>query len=180
MNIKIFLFFILLVFISCFDIKSTTKNKIKLDTIHSPITNLTESDECKIYSKGYYSRYGAVISNFYLYSNFTTLDYDKDGDLDSLVILRPFYYNNALDNNCNMNINDKLFLVGEVENNKIIRTIKYRNVLSKESSFLGTEEIEIHNNIFSINGDWGHSNKFYSKIYISFKENNFYIDSIYI
>jgi hypothetical protein len=42
------------------------------------------------------------------------------------------------------------------------------------------EEINISKNSFSINGDWGHSNKFYSKIYISYKKRNFFIDSINI
>jgi len=156
----------------------TIQKSSKKDTIYNPIPN---DSECNSRITGYYDKYGVVISNFYPYSNIKTFDYYLDGNKDSLVILRPFYSNNNdLENSCEITKNDKVLLISKVVNSKVIKTDKFYNILSNNSFFLGSKEIKTYKNNFSISGNWGHSNKFYSDIYISAKRDNFYVDSIRI
>lgn len=161
------------------------------DTLYYP-TEINEiylgEKQCLEYTKGYYQKFGLIISNFYSGNESIAHDYDKDGELDSLILLMPFYTGRPdMDDNCNIHFiknhgkfNDKIFLICNYKNRKLAKYFVYKNIMNEMTWENSGQYIELHKDCFSINEDIGGNNKFYSKIYVNFRNNNFNIDSIYV
>lgn len=182
-------FYLIILLVSCTGKHYKAVDDASNDTIRHPATlDKFYSEECLNHCSGYYNKYGLAISNFYKNADAIEFDFNKDGEADSLVILKPFYYGNPVFNNkCrysdedgNSLINDKIFLICQVEKGTIVKVYIYKDLLNNSDWTLGGESIELHKNSFSINGQWGHSNQFSSNIYISHEKPDFYVDSVYI
>lgn len=82
------------------------------------------------------------------------------------------------DTNCNINDTDKNLLVITTKKSKDF--FVYNKIISNASLLQGEESLLESNTGFIIQGDWGHSSKKFTNVYINFYQNNFFIDSIRI
>ena len=87
-----YLLFTLFIFLlSCKENKNTISSKnIFLDSIKPP-NEIEIKPNCVNKTIGYYKRFGLIISNFYKPIRITSLDFNNDGKVDTIVILKPFY-----------------------------------------------------------------------------------------
>jgi hypothetical protein len=174
MRISIYVFII--IFISCHTNKDKTVEKISNDTIDIP-KNIALEKHCQEQTKGYKNKYGIIFSNYYR-DEPQSLDFDNNKTADTIVVLKP-YYENSIDG-CYSADSDSDFpflVVSKTIDNKSIFFRIYKNALTINGENY-YEEVYIKNNGFIISKDYNGNNGFFSKTFISFKKNNFYVDSI--
>lgn len=135
--------------------------------------------KCQNEFKGHFTFYNVAISNYYCIDDFNKIgsDFDKDGINDSIAIVVPKQYNSFRhQTDCNINENDDLLLVIIVDK----KVSFYKKIVSKKSILEGQEIIVNSKNGFILIGDWGHSSKKFTEVYVNYYQKNFYIDSIKI
>lgn len=179
MKLNLYYLIIIIVFISCS--KKLEKNQISslqnisIDTIKMP-KNIRIGTSCLNQIKGYKKRYGIVFSNYYREESLS-IDFDNNKTIDTIVILKPFYENSI--DNCypkNAEYDFPILLISKTINkNKFFKI--YKNILTSNGPN-SYEEIIINNSGFIISKEINGNNGFFSKIYISYQEPNFYVDSI--
>lgn len=184
-NIKVifaittFLQFVIL-FISCN--KKIEKNEISNKKVASPDTifkpkNSTVEKHCLDQVKGYKSKYGIVLSNYYR-DEPLSFDFDNNRTIDTIVVLKPYYERS--ENDCfpnNSEFDFPILLISKTINKKSKFFKIYKNIL-KCNTPIYYEEIKINKSGFIIYKDLTGNNGFYTKTYVSFKANDFYVDSI--
>lgn len=171
---------LIIFFISCY--KKIEKNElsnmkvVSLDTIFKPKNSNIEK-HCLDQMKGYKSKYGIVFSNYYR-DETLSYDFDNNKTTDTIVVLKPYY--ESSENDCypnNSEFDFPILLISKTINKKIKIFKIYKNVL-KCNTLVYYEEIKINKSGFIISKDLTGNNGFYTKTYISFKANDFYVDSI--
>ena len=175
------IFALFIIFSSCKENqKALSSNKILLDSIKCP-KDIIIKENCVHKTKGYYERFGLIISNYYNTIETNTTDYDKDGYLDTIAIIKPFYKVQS-EYQCypSESNSDNILVIIKTVKTKNVFFKKFTKVLSIKDENLGIEDIESNVNGFVISGDWGHSNKLFSSVYVSYKKNDFYVDSLKI
>jgi hypothetical protein len=175
-------FIICIVLFSCKENQNTLQEnrKVILDSVNRPKKVLL-NDICLKKTNGYYQRFGVEISNYYRAIKTTPIDFNKDGEIDTIAIIKPFYIlpneYKCFPTNTN---DDNILIISQTIKNRSILFKKYDKVIAIKDENLGIEEIKSISNGFIVNGDWGHSNKLFSSIYISYNNNNFFVDSLKI
>lgn len=167
---------IILVFISCNKIGSKNFEDILNDTIKIPTTISVEKN-CLEQIQGYRDRYGITFSNYYQ-DEPLSLDFDDNKTIDTIAVLKPYYENNKDD--CfpnNSEFDFPILLISKTINKKSKIFKIYKNVL-KCNTPVYYEEIKINKSGFIIFKDLTGNSGFYTKTYVSFKANDFYVDSI--
>lgn len=186
-NRLIYIISIIITFYSCSNKENVVefeeeKNEIG-DTIFPP-KNLSIEDTCFSYLQGYRNKFGLTISNFFKQEIVLIYDFNKDNEMDSIITLFPFYtLDDELDNYCYLNDESAspILLFCKVKRGKIMNVQIFKELLDFKSWSLGGQYIEPNeNNQLCIFGDWGHSNKFYSTLYLNYYNNRVIIDSINI
>ncbi|SCY49596.1 hypothetical protein SAMN02927916_2300 [Flavobacterium anhuiense] len=146
------------------------------DTLFSPKNNLLEK-KCLDQVKGYKNKYGIILSNYYT-DQPIPFDFDNNKTVDTIVVLKPYYESN--EENCfpnNSEFDFPILLISKTINKKSEIFKIYKNVL-KCNTPVYYEEIKINNSGFIISKDLIGNSGFYTKTYISFNANDFYVDSI--
>ncbi len=148
------------------------------DSLKYPLWHQLD-DTCKQLTQGYFSCCNYKISNYYFIDNAITTDYDSDGDMDTITLVKP-YHANLYTRTCfqNSELDTNFLFVCNVAQDKNSHTAVYHNIVSSKDPLLGEEHIEAGDKGIVIVGDFGHSNKFGSKVFINFRKGNFFIDSI--
>ncbi|WP_264554010.1 hypothetical protein [Flavobacterium sp. N2038] len=176
MKFPFYIYITILVFISCSKkANKNTSDKLK-DTIEAPKNSFLEK-KCLAQIQGYKDRYGIIFSNYYqdISLNF---DFDNNKTIDTLAVLKPFYENGIDD--CypkNSDSDFPILLISKTINKKSEIFKIYKNVL-KCNTPVYYEEIKINKSGFVISKDLMGNSGFYTKTYVSFKANEFYVDSI--
>jgi hypothetical protein len=88
------------------------------------------------------------------------IDWDKDGLVDTIAILEPM--------DIETREKDRVLILSKTLQNGSKLYKRYDKILCNDSDLLG------------LNGDWGHNHKTYTNIFIAYKKNNFFVDSIKI
>ncbi|MFH7017536.1 hypothetical protein [Flavobacterium sp. FlaQc-47] len=171
---------ILLIFLISCNYKTKKENILIIkdqpkDTIYLP-KNMAITKTCQDQVKGYKNKYGIIFSNYYTDEHYN-LNFGNDKIIDTIAVLKPFYQKNIDD--CypkNAEYDFPILIVSDIDNkgkkNKI-----YRNILkNNEANYY--EEISVKKDGFIISKDYNGNNGFYTKTYVSFKQNDFYVDSI--
>lgn len=169
-------FLIIILFISC--------KKDKYDVIDVDYNKKESLDKiCSKKISGSTKKIGLQISNYYNVKSAIGFDIDKDGSIDSAAIIRPRtaeQYNDLKSFKCKYVESDKFYLVivffDKLKNKKFYYL--FDKVISNKSTTLGDESIKSENGQLIIVGDWGHSGKIYSNVYISYHKKKFYVDSL--
>lgn len=147
------------------------------DTINKPSIFFLEN-HCLAKVKGFKKKYGIVFSNYYC-DEPLSIDFDNNSIIDTIAILKPFYQNDV-DSTCypeNLEIDSPFLVISKtIDSNSVFLKV-YKNLLSNNRANF-YEELNIINNGFIISNEYNGNNGFFSKTYISFKESNFYVDSI--
>ncbi|KQO32761.1 hypothetical protein ASF10_20095 [Flavobacterium sp. Leaf82] len=165
-----------MVFISCNKIGSKNGEDIPKDTIKIPTTISVEKN-CLEQIQGYKDRYGITFSNYYQ-DEPLSLDFDDNKTIDTIAVLKPYYENSKDD--CfpkNSEFDFPILLISKTINKKSKIFKIYKNVL-KCNTPVYYEEIKINKSGFIIFKDLTGNSGFYTKTYVSFKANDFYVDSI--
>lgn len=178
MKFPVYIFTIIFVFISCNNIGGKNIENIPKDTINMPENICVEKNSLEKV-QGYKNKYGITFSNYYQ-DEPLSFDFDKNKTIDTIVVLKPYYENGKGD--CypeNLDSHFPILLISKTINkkSKIFKILK--NVL-KCSTPAYYEEITTNKTGFIISKDLIGNNGFYTKTYVSFKYNNFYVDSIYV
>ncbi|UWY29902.1 hypothetical protein N4T20_08140 [Flavobacterium sp. TR2] len=176
MKLTLYMFTIILFFISCSKIANNSTSDNPKDTIKIPKSSSIEKN-CLEQIQGYEDRYGIIFSNYYQ-DEPLSFDFDNNKTIDTLAILKPFYKNGIGD--CYPKNSDSdfpiLIIAKTIKNRSDFYKI-YKNVLqNNEANYY--EKIVIDSNGFVISKDITGNNGFYTKTYVSFKSNDFYVDSI--
>ncbi|MDY0986089.1 hypothetical protein SOM12_01600 [Flavobacterium sp. CFBP9031] len=127
--------------------------------------------------KGYKNKYGIIFSNYYR-DQPIPFDFDDNKTIDTIVVLKPYYESSNDDcfpNNSEFDFTILLISKTTHGKSKVFKT--YKNAL-KCNTPTYYEEIITTKNGFVISKDITGNNSFYTKTYISFKANEFYVDSI--
>ncbi|WP_119792225.1 hypothetical protein [Flavobacterium anhuiense] len=146
------------------------------DTLFSPKNNLLEK-KCLDQVKGYKNKYGIIFSNYYR-DQPIPFDFDDNKTIDTIVVLKPYY--ESSNDNCfpnNSEFDFPILLISKTTHGKSKVFKTYKNAL-KCNTPTYYEEIITTKNSFVISKDITGNNSFYTKTYISFKSNEFYVDSI--
>ena len=167
--------------LSCKENQNAISSKnILVDSIKPP-NKIIIKQNCINKTKGYYERFGLIISNFYQPIRTSSIDFNNDGENDTIAIMKPFYMQqNEYKCFSSKTDSDNILVFAKTIKNKSVFFKKYSKVISLKDENLGIEDIESKTNGFTINGDWGHSNKLFSSVYVSYKNNDFYVDSLKI
>lgn len=158
------------------------KKRMLLDTIQSEY-KIANNSPCLEISKGYYNKFGIVISNFYEVTKILSIDLNNDKKMDSLIILTP----NSLIPSAEKG--GVCARKDTIDNRLLVRILNignkrelsvFKNVISNNSSVAwdGCEDIKITKNGFELVGRRGQGCIFQYNIYILNNMNRFYIDSI--
>jgi hypothetical protein len=180
MQYNLYALLLVVIFSSCGDKiekdMALNLSDIPKDTIQIP-KNIKIDVSCIDQIKGYKNRYGIVFSNYYRNESLS-VDFDGNQTQDSITILKPFYGNSIDD--CypeNAEYDFPILLISKTINNKSKFFKIYKDILkNNEANYY--EEIYIRNNGFIISKDYNGNNGFFSKTFVSYKEPNFYVDSI--
>lgn len=172
----IYILIITIFFISCNKNKSKIIDEAPKDTIKIPI-NTNIQKHCLNQTKGFKNKYGIVFSNYYRDESLS-LDFDNNTTIDTIAILKP-YYEHGIDGcySANSESDFPFLLISKTNYNKSIFFKIYKNVLTINGANY-YEKVNIKNNSLIISKDYNGNNGFFSKTFISFKENDFYVDSI--
>ncbi|MEN2489576.1 hypothetical protein AAYQ05_17365 [Flavobacterium sp. B11] len=176
MRFTFYLFFIILFLISCSKIVDKSISNSPKDTINVQKNNLSEK-KCLDQITGYKDKYGIVFSNYYK-DQPIPFDFDNNKTVDTIVILKPYYESNK--ENCfpdNSEFDFPMLLISKTINKKSEIFKIFKNVL-KCNTPIYYEEIKINRSGFIIFKDLIGNNGSYTKTYVSFKSNEFYVDSI--
>lgn len=180
MKYNLYLLLLSIILFSCNN--KTEKNVIlhspdlSRDTLFGPKNNLFKK-KCLDQVKGYKNKYGIVYSNYYR-DQPIPFDFDNNKIVDTIVVLKPFYVNGfdgCFPNNAEFDF--PILLVSKTINRKSKIFKIYKNVL-KCNTPVYYEEIKINKSGFIISKDLTGNSGFYTKTYVSFKHNDFYVDSI--
>jgi hypothetical protein len=166
----------ILIFTSCNKITDKNITDDPKDTI-SPPKSIPIDKNCLKKIEGYKNRYGVVFSNYYQDESLG-FDYDNNKTIDTIAVLKPFY-KNAIDD-CypvDSEYDFPILIIAKTIKNRSTLYKIYKNVLNNNGANY-YEEIVINNNGFFIRKDVNGNNGFYTKTYVSFKQNDFYVDSI--
>ncbi|MFQ6603691.1 hypothetical protein [Flavobacterium sp. C3NV] len=172
------IFTIILVFISCNKIGRKNVEDIPKDTIKIP-GNISVEKNCLEQIQGYKDKYGITFSNYYQ-DEPLSLDFDDNKTIDTIAVLKPYYESSKDD--CfpnNSEFDFPILLISKTINKKSKIFKIYKNVL-KCNTPVYYEEIKINKSGFIIFKDLTGNSGFYTKTYVSFKTNDFYVDSINI
>ncbi|MCV9931497.1 hypothetical protein OIU80_04320 [Flavobacterium sp. LS1R47] len=177
MKFIFYIFITILFFISCS--KNTNKNigDNQKDTIKAPKNSFIEKKNCLEQIQGYKDRYGIIFSNYYQ-DEPLSFDFDNNKTIDTIAVLKSSYENGIGD--CYPENSDSDFpvlLISKTINKKSKIFKIYNNVL-KCNTPVYYEEIKINKSGFVISKDLIGNNGFYTKTYVSFRTNDFYVDSI--
>ncbi|OMQ11280.1 hypothetical protein [[Flexibacter] sp. ATCC 35103] len=178
MKFLFFIFTIILVFISCNKIGNKNIKDIPNDTIKIP-ENISVEKNCLEKVQGYKNKYGIVFSNYYKNESLG-IDFDNNKTTDTVTVLKPYYQNSI--NDCypeNSEFDFPILLISKTINKKSKIFKIFKNVL-KPNTPVYYEKITTNKTGFVISKDITGNNGFYTKTYVSFKYNNFYLDSIYV
>lgn len=170
------IFTIILVFISCNKIGRKNVEEIPKDTIKIP-GNISVERNCLEQIQGYKDKYGITFSNYYQ-DEPLSLDFDDNKTIDTIAVLKPYYESSK--NDCfpnNSEFDFPILLISKTINKKSKIFKIYKNVL-KCNTPVYYEEIKINKSGFIISKDLTGNSGFYTKTYVSFKANDFYVDSI--
>lgn len=149
----------------------------KLDISYPNFNTL--NGKCKEEFGGSFTFNKIKISNYYYIENKIGLHLAKDTRIDSIAIVVPKQFNMFRYNTeCNINETDENLLVLSTNNNKSFQV--YDKIISNVSMLKGQESIIKSNSGFIIQGDWGHSNKKFTNVYVNYYKSDFFIDSIRI
>lgn len=156
--------------------------KTKSDTVKS--SNKLLSKKCYSISKGYYHRFGQVISNFYETSETLGIDLNNDNRIDTLVILTPLTLIPTAEKGgvCwkkNINESRLLLKVLNLKSGQKLNRI-YRNIITNVSSFAwgGCEKISKIKDGFVLSGSRGQGCIFDYKIHVLNNRQKLYIKKI--
>lgn len=158
------------------------EKKELLDTIQ-PEYKIANNSPCFDISKGYFKKFGIVISNFYEVTKILSIDLNNDKKMDSLIILTP----NSLIPDAEKG--GVCYRKDTIENRLLIKILNldnkrelsiFKNVISNNSSAAwdGSEDIKITKNGFELIGRRGQGCVFEYNIYILNNKNRLYVDSI--
>lgn len=177
MKFPFYIFIVSLFFISCTKIGNKNINDDNpKDTIKKP-KNISVEENCLEQVSSYKNRYGVVFSNYYQDEPFS-FDFDNNKTIDTIAVLKPYY--ESSENDCfpnNSEFDFPILLISKTINKKSKIYKIYKNVL-KSNTPVYYEEIKINKNGFIVSKDLTGNTGFYTKTYVSFKENDFYVDSI--
>jgi hypothetical protein len=174
-----FLFLIsilILFFISCNKIGNKNIRDNSKGTIEKP-NNISVEENCLEQVCSYKDGYGVIFSNYYK-DEPLSFDFDNNKTIDTITILKP--YHESTENDCfpnNSEFDFPILLISKTINKKSKIFKIYKNVL-KSNTPVYYEEIKINKIGFIISKDFTGNSGYYTKTYISFKENDFYVDSI--
>lgn len=143
-----------------------------------------KSKECINFSKGYYEKYGILISNYYEENSSILFDFDNDGEKDVIAIFSPFTSIPMTDkfSTCfdKKNIDDRLlvFIKKNRDGSKLYKV--YKNVVSNEISVAweGAESLKFEKDGFYLIGDKGQGCKIEYSIFFKKNNNNFQLKNI--
>jgi len=176
MKFPFYIFIVSVFFISCNKIGNKNIKDNPKDTIKKP-KNISIEENCLEQVRGYKDRYGVIFSNYY-HDEPLSFDFDNNKTIDTITILKPYY--ESSENDCfpnNSEFDFPILLISKSINKKSKIFKIYKNVL-KSSTPVYYEEIKISKSGFIICKDLTGNSGFYTKTYISFKENDLYVDSI--
>ncbi|WP_427873523.1 hypothetical protein [Flavobacterium sp. MMS24-S5] len=146
------------------------------DTLFRPKNNLLEK-KCLDQIKGYKNRYGIIFSNYYT-DQPIPFDFDNNKTIDTIVVLKPYY--ESSNDDCfpnNSEFDFPILLISKTINKKSTIFKIYKNVLECNTPAY-YEKIKINKSGFIVFKELTGNSGFYTKTYISFKANEFYVDSI--
>jgi len=178
MKLPLCIFIVSLFFISCNKIGNKNIIENPKDTIKKP-ENISVEENCLKQVRGYKDRYGIIFSNYYI-DEPLSFDFDNNKTIDSIAVLKP--YNESSENDCfanNSEFDFPILVISKTINKKSEIFKIYKNIL-KCNTAVYYEEIKINKNGFIICKDLTGNSGFYTKTYISFRTNDFYVDSIYV
>lgn len=176
MKLTLYIFTIILFFISCSKIANNNASDNPKDTIKIPKSSSIEKN-CLEQIQGYEDRYGIVFSNYYQ-GEPLSFDFDNNKTRDTIAVLKPYY--ESSEDDCfpnNSEFDFPILLISKTINKKSEIFKIYKNVL-KCNTPVYYEEIKINKSGFIISKDLIGNSGFYTKTYVSFKTNDFYVDSI--
>ncbi|MCD0473332.1 hypothetical protein LPB87_02880 [Flavobacterium sp. EDS] len=179
MKFIFYIFITILFFISCSKITNKNISDNPKDTIKAPKSIFIEKKNCLEQIQGYKDRYGIIFSNYYQ-DEPLSFDFDNNKTIDTIAVLKPSYENGIGD--CYSENSDSDFpvlLISKTINKKSKIFKIYKNAL-KCNTPVYYEEIKINKSGFIISKDFTGNNGFYTKTYVSFSNNDFYVDSISI
>ena len=163
-------------FISCNKIENKNIKDNPKDTVKKP-KKISVEENCLEQVRGYKNKYGIVFSNYYR-DQPISFDFDNNKIIDTIVVLKPYYESNEDD--CfpnNSEFDFPILLISKTINKKSEIFKIYKNVL-KCNTPVYYEEIKINKSGFIISKDLTGNNGFYTKTFVSFKQNDFYVDSV--
>jgi hypothetical protein len=153
------------------NLQDKTKAEVKAAAL-SAVTSEAPS-ESESYSYTYTkNRFGFPTIDSMNIMDILPIDWDKDGLLDTIAILEPM--------DIETREKDRVLILSKTLQNGSKLYKRYDKILCNDSDLLGLEDLAIHGNGFVINGDWGHNHKTYTNVFIAYKKNNFFVDSIKI
>lgn len=92
---KLLYLYTLLLLSSCSCHSSTTSSNIITDTIQIDKGYIADKINCTDFTGLYYNRFGIAISKYYVVKDSLSLDINKDGLIDNLIILSPTLLENS-------------------------------------------------------------------------------------
>ena len=182
------MFLCILLLITCNDndISMGSKDEIILNTDmqvieYSSIDSL--GLDCKMIASEFYSLHDVKVSGFYQITQELGSDFNKDGYTDSIYLLTPI--SQLLDRSqcCETFESDTTILLIFKNNAGKQNIIKvYKNLFCPLSPTLIYRELVFNNQMFILKKDFGFGNgrKVYSDLYFSWKNEDFYADSVVI
>jgi len=178
MKLSFYIFIMSLFFISCNKIRKENVKDNPKDTIKKP-KNIYVAENCLEQVSSYRNRYGIIFSNYYQ-DDPLSFDLDNNTTIDTLAVLRPYY--ESSENDCfsnNSEFDFPILLISKTVNKKSKIFKIFKNALRCNTPVY-YEEIKTTTSGFIISKDLTGNNGFYTKTYVSFKKNDFYVDSISI
>lgn len=187
MNIKNFLVSFLLILIASCTKKGViplANNKVKNDTLKSSYFH-PKSGYCADLAKGYYKKFGILISNFYEVGSFIPYDFNNDGVTDTIAILNPFTSIPMTKNfsECySKEVNDRLLVFIKNDGSRSTIYKVYSNIVSNEISpaWEGGEFLKSEKDGFSLIGDKGQGCKIEYEIFMKQSNSRFFLNNIKI
>ncbi|REC59313.1 hypothetical protein DRF65_26815 [Chryseobacterium pennae] len=148
----------------------TIQNSFRKDTIFAPARYTAKDPNCQQSMKGFNSKYNVLLSKFYTAEK--SLSFNTK---DSVMIAHPFYTQNDSYGDCfPEETYGNLILV---YHNATQKTNVYKNALYEDEPNTFQEIIPDPKG-FVISMEKGNSSKMYSKVKVSYKVNELYLDHI--